>query len=70
MWEIRDVKICTDMVIDPEEGSVYFDDSTNEIFISNKKEWHKSVVFDQNVHDRQILIEKRKEKLNKLNETR
>jgi hypothetical protein len=70
MWEINDVKICTDMIADTEDGSVYFDKNTNEIFIAGKKKWYKSVIFDQKEHNRQVLIEKRKEKLNKLNETR
>lgn len=70
MWEINDVKFCTDMISNPEDGSVYFDKNTNEIFIAGKKKWHKSVIFDSKEQDRQILIEKRKEKLNKLNETR
>lgn len=66
MYTINDVKICTDMTTDPEDGSVYFDYNTNEIFFSKNKKWDKSVVFDEKEYKRN----KRKEKLNKLNETR
>lgn len=70
MYDITDVKICTSMINNPDDGSVYYDYNTNELFIAKKKSWLLSTVFDTQERDRQNLRKIRKEKLNKLNETR
>lgn len=63
MYDILNIKFSSELKNDPDDGDLYIDKDTHEIYFARNKKWAKWQLFDPKKHKQ----DQRKKKLNNLN---